>query len=144
MLSLLLLGVGGLLLPFPLWLIGAVIGLTSRVWGTGDKFIGIAGPLIVTVAGVGVIGALNKNPSIAVDLHAYVAAARADASLLTADRRGGWRCLPAGQAAARRPVAPLPPVSRSATRPARRALMSRALAAARARASSTPRRSAVR
>lgn len=82
MFSLLLLGVGGLLLPFPLWLIGAVIGLTSRVWGTGDKFIGIAGPLVVAVAGVGLIGALNKNPSIAVDLHAYVAAARADASLL--------------------------------------------------------------
>jgi hypothetical protein len=63
-------------------LIGAVIGLTSRVWSTRDKFIGIAGALIITVAGVGVIGALNKNPSIPVDLHAYVAAAHADSSLL--------------------------------------------------------------
>jgi hypothetical protein len=81
-LALLLLGLGGLLLPIPLWLIGALIGVTSRVWSRADKFTGIAGPLIVTVAGVGVIGALNKNPSIPVDLHAYVAAAHADASLL--------------------------------------------------------------
>jgi hypothetical protein len=80
-LALLLLGIGGLLLPVPLWLIGAAIGLTSRVWGRADKFIAVAGPLIVTVAGVGVIGALNKNPSIPVDLHAYVAAAHAYASL---------------------------------------------------------------
>jgi hypothetical protein len=81
MLALLLLGLGGLLLPIPLWLIGAAVGLTSRAWRGADKFIGIAGPLLFTVAGVGVIGALNKNPSIPVDLHAYVAAAHADASL---------------------------------------------------------------
>ncbi len=82
LLALVLLGLGGMLLPFPLWLIGAVTGLTSRIWSTGDKFIGIAGPLIITVAGVGVIGALNKHPGVPVDLHAYVAAVRADASLI--------------------------------------------------------------
>jgi hypothetical protein len=81
-LAVLLLGLGGLLLPIPLWPIGAAIGMTSRVWRAVDKFTGIAGPLIITVGGVGVIGALNKNPSIPVDLHAYVAAARADGPLL--------------------------------------------------------------
>jgi hypothetical protein len=82
MLSLVLLGLGGLLLLFPLWLIGTVISLTSRVWSTRDKFVGIVGALMITVAGIGVIGALNKNPSIPVDLHAYIAAAHADASVL--------------------------------------------------------------
>ncbi len=82
LLALLLLGLGGMLLPIPLWLIGAAIGLTSRVWGAADKLAGIGGPLLVTVAGVGVVGALNKNPSIPVDLHAYVAAAHAHAPLL--------------------------------------------------------------
>ena len=82
LLSLVLLGLGGLLLPFPLWPIGALIAVTSRVWSAGDKFVGLVGPLAVTAAGVGVIGALNKNPSIPVDLHAYVAAAHADASLI--------------------------------------------------------------
>ncbi len=99
MLALLLLGLGGLLLPIPLWLIGAVIGLTSRVWRGADKFVGIAGPLVVTAAGVGVTGALNKNPSIPVDLHAYVAAAHADASLFL--RIGA--ALGAGYLAARLP-----------------------------------------
>ncbi len=81
-LTLALVGPGALVLPNPLWLIGAVIGLTSWVWSVKDKSIGLAGPFLVTVAGVGLIGALNKNPSIPFDRHAYVSAAHADAGIL--------------------------------------------------------------
>ncbi len=81
-LALTLLGPGGVLLPFPLWLVGAAIGLTCWAWSRAEKLIGLAGPVIVSAAGIGVIGALNKNPSIPVDLHAYVAAAQAHGSLL--------------------------------------------------------------
>jgi len=81
-LALILLGPGGLLLPFPLWLVGAAIGLTSWAWSRAEKVIGLGGPLILTLAGIGIIGALNKNPSMPVDLHAYVAASRAHWQLL--------------------------------------------------------------
>jgi hypothetical protein len=81
-LALLLLGPGAIVLPFPLWLIGAAIGLTSWVWSVRDKSIGLVGPCLVTAAGVGFIGALNKNPSIPVDLHAYLNAAHEHAGIL--------------------------------------------------------------
>jgi hypothetical protein len=81
-LALFVLGLGGVLLPFPLWLLGAFVGLTSKVWSTRDKLVGIAGPPVFTLSGIGVIGALNKNPSIPVDLHAYLAAAHADGGTL--------------------------------------------------------------
>ncbi|MGE5286338.1 MAG: hypothetical protein ACM3ML_03855 [Micromonosporaceae bacterium] len=81
-LALVLIGPGAIVLPFPLWLIGAAIGLTSWVWSVRDKSIGLAGPFLVTAAGVGLIGALNKNPSIPIDLHAYLSAAHADAGIL--------------------------------------------------------------
>jgi len=81
-LALILLGPGGLLLPFPIWLVGAAIGLTSWAWSRAEKVIGLGGPLILTLAGIGIIGALNKNPSMPVDLHAYVAASRAHWQLL--------------------------------------------------------------
>lgn len=81
-LALVLLGIGGLLLPFPLWLLGAAVALTSTVWSRKDKLVGLVGPPVLTVVGIGVIGALNKNPSIAIDLHAYFAASHADAGIL--------------------------------------------------------------
>jgi hypothetical protein len=81
-LALVLLGPGAIVLPFPLWLIGAAIGLTSWVWSVRDKSIGLVGPFLVTAAGVGFMGALNKNPSIPVDLHAYLNAAHEDAGIL--------------------------------------------------------------
>jgi hypothetical protein len=81
--ALVALGPGGLVLPFPLWLIGAVAALTSKAaWSRGDRLIGLGGPPLVTVVGIALIGALNKNPSITVDVHAYVAAAHADGGLL--------------------------------------------------------------
>ncbi len=114
MLALVLLGLGGLLFPFPLWFAGAAIGLTSRVWSRSDKLTGLGGPLVITVVTVGIIGALNKNPGIAVDMHAYVAAAHADALLtlrITAALGAGYlgarlprgdRPSPAGRSADRR------------------------------------------
>ena len=38
------LGVGGLIYPFPLWLIGGVVALFSRRWGKREKWLALAGP----------------------------------------------------------------------------------------------------
>lgn len=43
-----LLGLGGLILPFPFWLIGGLVALRSRRWDARDKWIALAGPLLVT------------------------------------------------------------------------------------------------
>ena len=48
--SVILLGVGGLILPFPFWLIGGLVALRSRRWDARDKWIALAGPLLVTFA----------------------------------------------------------------------------------------------
>jgi hypothetical protein len=45
-----LLGLGGLILPFPFWLIGGLVALRSRRWDARDKWIALAGPLLVTFA----------------------------------------------------------------------------------------------
>jgi hypothetical protein len=43
-----LLGLGGLILPFPFWLIGGLVALRSRVWDARDKWIALGGPPLVT------------------------------------------------------------------------------------------------
>ncbi len=43
-----LLGIGGLILPFPFWLIGGLVALRSRRWDARDKWIALAGPPLVT------------------------------------------------------------------------------------------------
>jgi hypothetical protein len=48
--AILLLGLGGLILPFPFWPIGAVVALFSRLWDVKDKSLAITGPLLVTLA----------------------------------------------------------------------------------------------
>jgi hypothetical protein len=48
--SVILLGVGGLILPFPFWLIGGIVALWSRRWDARDKWIALAGPPLVTFA----------------------------------------------------------------------------------------------
>lgn len=48
--AILLLGLGGLILPFPFWPIGAVVALFSRLWDIKDKTLAITGPLLVTLA----------------------------------------------------------------------------------------------
>lgn len=46
-----LLGVGGLILPFPpFWLIGGLVALRSRRWDARDKWIALTGPGLVTLA----------------------------------------------------------------------------------------------
>jgi hypothetical protein len=45
-----LLGLGGLILPFPFWLIGGIVALRSRRWDARDKWIALAGPPLVTFA----------------------------------------------------------------------------------------------
>jgi hypothetical protein len=48
--SVILLGVGGLIFPFPFWLIGGLVALRSRRWDARDKWVALAGPLLVTLA----------------------------------------------------------------------------------------------
>jgi hypothetical protein len=48
--AILLLGLGGLILPFPFWPIGAIVALFSRLWDIKDKTLAITGPLLVTLA----------------------------------------------------------------------------------------------
>jgi len=48
--AILLLGLGGLILPFPFWPIGAVVALFSRLWDLKDKSLAFTGPLLVTLA----------------------------------------------------------------------------------------------
>jgi hypothetical protein len=55
--AILLLGLGGLILPFPFWPVGAIVALFSRLWDMRDKSLAIAGPLLVALAG-SVLGAL--------------------------------------------------------------------------------------
>ena len=42
--AVIVLGIGGLLLPFPLWLIGGLIAVFSRKWGKRDKWLALLGP----------------------------------------------------------------------------------------------------
>jgi hypothetical protein len=48
--AILLLGLGGLILPFPFWPIGAIVALFSRLWDIRDKTLAITGPLLVALA----------------------------------------------------------------------------------------------
>jgi hypothetical protein len=48
--AILLLGLGGLILPFPFWPIGAIVALFSRLWDIKDKTLAITGPVLVTLA----------------------------------------------------------------------------------------------
>jgi hypothetical protein len=54
-----LLGVGGLLLPVPLWLFGAVAGVLSRVWTTREKVTGLLMPVLVAVSATAASGDLD-------------------------------------------------------------------------------------
>jgi hypothetical protein len=47
--AILLLGLGGLILPFPFWPIGAIAAMFSRLWDIKDKSIAVTGPLLVTL-----------------------------------------------------------------------------------------------
>jgi hypothetical protein len=78
--AILLLGLGGLILPYVFWPIGAIVALFSRLWDGKDKSLAIAGPLLVTLAG-SVIGALIIGGSGNVVL-VYTHALRVDFNIL--------------------------------------------------------------
>jgi hypothetical protein len=48
--AVILLGLGGLIFP-PVWLLGAVVALPSRLWDIKDKLTGLAAPAVVTIVG---------------------------------------------------------------------------------------------
>jgi hypothetical protein len=48
--AVILLGLGGLIYP-PVWLLGAVLALPSRLWDTRDKLIGLAAPALLAIIG---------------------------------------------------------------------------------------------
>jgi hypothetical protein len=55
--AILLLGLGGLILPYVFWPAGAIVALFSRLWDVKDKSLAVTGPLLATLAG-SVLGAL--------------------------------------------------------------------------------------
>jgi hypothetical protein len=48
--AVILLGLGGLIFP-PVWLLGALVALPSRLWDIKDKLTGLATPAVVTIVG---------------------------------------------------------------------------------------------
>jgi len=62
-----LLGLGGGIYP-PVWLVGAIVALASRAWNYRDKWLGLAGPLLLTVIGTAV-GVAAGGRSIGHDMH---------------------------------------------------------------------------
>jgi hypothetical protein len=46
-----LIGLGGALLPFPFWLVGALVAMFSRLWDGRDKLAALGGPVLVDLLG---------------------------------------------------------------------------------------------
>jgi hypothetical protein len=81
--AVLLLGVGGLIYPFPLWLIGAVAVIASRGWDARDKWAALAVPMAFTlVAAIAIAGVFARSGTLA----GYVSTVRID----------GWDMVRAG------------------------------------------------
>jgi hypothetical protein len=78
-----LVGVGGLIDPFPCWLIGSLAVLVSRVWDTTDKLIAVAAPLAIAVVGAIALAGLNAH---SLTLAGYAHGVRTD----------GWDLIRAG------------------------------------------------
>jgi len=60
-----LLGVGGLMYPFPLWLIGAAAVVASRLWDTRDKWSALAVPVAFALLGAIAVAGLTARPGLA-------------------------------------------------------------------------------
>jgi hypothetical protein len=56
-----LIGVGGLIFPFPLWLIGGLAALRSRRWDARDKRVALLGPPLFAVACVLLLGVTGNG-----------------------------------------------------------------------------------
>jgi hypothetical protein len=46
-----MIGLGGAILPFPFWLAGALVAMFSRLWDGKDKLLALTGPVLVDLAG---------------------------------------------------------------------------------------------
>jgi hypothetical protein len=65
-------GLGGAILPFPFWLAGAVVALFSRLWGGREKVAAFGGPILVVLVG-SVLSAIfigGTSNVVAIYLHA--------------------------------------------------------------------------
>jgi len=72
--AVLVLGIGGLLLPFPLWLVGAVIAIFSRRWGKRDKWLALIGPpgfAVICMLLLGISGGGNFFHALAAASHQF-------------------------------------------------------------------------
>jgi hypothetical protein len=49
--AIVLLGLGGVIYP-PVWVLGAIVALTSRMWDYRDKWVGLALPLLLALIGI--------------------------------------------------------------------------------------------
>jgi len=63
-----LLGLGGVIFP-PVWLLGAVVALASRLWDYRDKWLGLALPVMITFVGTVIGLAGGANHGIGHDVH---------------------------------------------------------------------------
>jgi hypothetical protein len=61
--AVLLLGLGGLIDPFPLWLLGALAALVSRLWDARDKSAALVLPVVLALIGAIVIAGLTARPA---------------------------------------------------------------------------------
>ncbi len=51
--AIVLMGLGGLIFP-PIWLLGAALTLFSKHWDFRDRWVGLAGPVVLVIAGTGI------------------------------------------------------------------------------------------
>jgi hypothetical protein len=85
--AVLLLGVGGLIYPFPLWLIAVAAVIVSRGWDARDKWAAVAIPVAFTlIAAIAIAGLFARSGSLA----GYVSTVRID----------GWDLIRAGSVVA--------------------------------------------
>ncbi len=89
-----LLGLGGAIYP-PIWLLGAVVALASRMWDYRDKWAGLALPLLLTLLGTAVGIANGSHVSAGQGVHegwVYAVVTSRVAAVLSAWYLG-WRSL---------------------------------------------------
>ena len=63
--ALVLLGIGGAAFP-PVWLLGAVLVMTSKKWDLHDKWVGLVAPVLLVISGTALVVVLGgEHPSLA-------------------------------------------------------------------------------
>jgi hypothetical protein len=82
--SVVLMALGGLIYPFPIWvlgfsvwLLGAVVASASKQWSPWDKWAGLLGPVVLVIAGTSAGLALGgQRSSMAAYVHEVLAVSR--------------------------------------------------------------------